>query len=157
MFFPFLNFPISFNRLQAVDARRFPSFLYHGEFASVSAISMFAAPALELSTSIRVVGEAARKTRVSKRTDSSRSGGIRHRQEPNRYGGRRIFLRIWRKIPSPLITASVFTDTFIMNTLISNRGSACDGGRLRHQRRTCCPRGTATLLRGYPSDGDRRV
>jgi hypothetical protein len=110
--FPFSIFYL--NRLQAVDERRFPSFLYHEEFVSASAISTFAAPALEPPASIRVVGEAARKTRVGKRTDSSRSGGNRHRQKPNPYGGKRIFLGIWRKIPSPLITASVFTDARAM-------------------------------------------
>jgi hypothetical protein len=99
--------------IQAVDARRFPSFLYHKEFASASAISTFAAPAHELLTSMRVVGEASRSTRVGKRTDSSRSGGTRHRQKPNPYGWRRIFLGIWRRITPPLITASVFANAFI--------------------------------------------
>jgi hypothetical protein len=63
----------------SISIFRFPSFLNHEEFASASMISTFAAPVLELLASNPRVGEEPRKTREGKRTDCSRSGGIRHR------------------------------------------------------------------------------
>jgi hypothetical protein len=112
MFFPFFNFPHFSNRLRAFDARRFPSFLNHEEFASASAISTFATPALELLTSKLRVGEAARKTRVSKRTDFSRNGGIRHRRNQSCKVGEEFFLLFCQKFP-PILYGFCCTDAFI--------------------------------------------